>query len=133
MTQEFFKQLLPKAEIFSRGLYADPTYTVPDKVILALKKHHISFNKYTPTPLTMADLQEADLIFCMERIHEERLLDRYPQYTAKIWLLTEFAHNQRQDIEDPISLEGHAFEKAAEQLYRICQAAAQRIEQQGLK
>ena len=130
MAQEFLKRLLPQSEVFSRGIYADPTYSVPLKVIQALNSHQIIFTQHTSTPLTALDLQNADLIFCMEQAHEELLLDRYPQYTHKIWLLTEFAYNKPKDIEDPISLEGRAFEKAADTLYEACQQAAQRIKQE---
>ncbi len=129
MAQEFFKRLLPKTYVFSRGLYANPSYVVPQKVITALAKHDISFNGHTSTPLSADDLQTADLIFCMEQKHEEFLLDRYAQYTDKIWLLTDFAYDKRKDIEDPVSFEGRMFEKTADQLYQTCQAAARRIEQ----
>lgn len=129
MAQEFLKRLLPQAEVFSRGLYANPAYIVPQKVITALAKHDIPFTKHTSTVLSAHDLQIADFIFCMEQAHEEILLDRYAQYTDKIWLLTDFVYNKRKDIEDPISFEGRTFEKSADKLYQICQAAAKRIEQ----
>lgn len=129
MAQEFFRQLLPGNQIFSRGLYADPAYVVPQKVIQALEKHHISFSGHTPAPLTKADLEKADLILCMEQNHEEYLLDHFAQYTNKIWLLTEFAYDKREEIEDPIGLEGRGFEKAAEKLFQACQQAATRIKQ----
>ena len=91
MAQEFLRKLLPQAEVFSRGFYADPSYQVPEKIKQVLAAHQIAFTGHRSTPLTPADLQRADFIFCMEKQHEERLLDRYPQYTDKIWLLAEFA------------------------------------------
>ena len=129
MAQEFLKRLLPRTEVFSRGLYANPAYVVPQKVITALTKHDIPFTQHVSTQLTGADLEKADLIFCMEQAHEELLLDRYSQYTDKIWLLADFAYNRRENIEDPISFEGRTFEKVADKLYQTCQAAAKRIEQ----
>ena len=129
MAQEFLKQLLPQAEISSRGLYADPTYQVPHKVIQALQAHQIHFTGHTATLLNPHDLEQADLIFCMEKAHEDLLLDRYAQYTDKIWLLTEFASGEEKDIIDPITLEGQAFDKQAQLLYAICRAAATRINQ----
>lgn len=127
MAQEFLKHLLPGNEVFSRGIYANPSYIVPQKVKQALAKHQIQFTGHTSTPLTATDLQQADLIFCMEKAHEEFLLDRYSQHTDKIWLLTDFAYDKPEDIEDPIALDGRAFEKSADKLYKACQAAAQRI------
>ena len=129
MAQEFFKQLLPHVTVFSRGLYADPSYSVPSKVIFALNAHHIIYTRHQPTPLSAADLEQADLIFCMEQAHEETLLDRYAQYTDKIWLLTEYAYGKAKDIEDPISYNERDFEKSADKLFQACQVAAKRIEQ----
>ena len=130
MAQEFLKQLLPGETVFSRGLYADPTYEVPQKVKDALNAHHIPFTGHTSTPLTAQDLQQADLILCMEQAHTDRLLDRYAQYTDKIWLLTDFALDTQQDLPDPIGLEGRAFTKQVKHLHKACLAAAQRIKQQ---
>lgn len=127
MAQEFLKKLLPSAEVFSRGLYADPSYAVPQKVLQALNARQITGVEHTSTQLTAADLEAADLIFCMEAAHEERLLDRYPQYTDKIWLLTDFAFDKPQDLVDPIGFSGRSFDKLAQQLYHTCEAAAQRI------
>lgn len=132
LAQEFFKQLLPGATVFSRGLYADPTYVVPDKVKHSLSSHGIAFTGHTSTPLSPSDLQQADLIFCMEQAHEEYLLDRYPQYTDKLWLLNDFAFDKTQDLPDPISLEGRAFEKQTAALYESCQAASRQIKQKFL-
>lgn len=132
MAQEFLKKLLPQSDIFSRGLYADPSYLVPDKVVRVLAAHQIVFNTHTSTQLTVQDLAEADLIFCMEQAHEERLLDRYPQYSDKIWLLTDFAFSKPQDLQDPIGLEGRLFEKQVRRLWQVCEAAARRIQHEFL-
>ena len=75
----------------------------------------------------LESLSKSDLIFCMEQAHAEGLLDRYAQYTDKIWLLTDFAFDKPQDLQDPISLEGRAFAKQAALLYEACKAAAQRL------
>lgn len=133
MAQEFLKKLLPGVEVFSRGLYADPSYMVPDKVVKALSQHHVVFTGHTSMPLTAADLAQADLIFCMEQAHVARLEDRYPQYSDKLWLLTDFAFDNAQDLQDPIGLEGRAFEKQVTRLYEACEAAAKRITKEFLQ
>ena len=130
MAQEFLKQLLPEETVFSRGLYADPSYEVPKKVKEVLAAHHIVFTGHTSCQLCTQDLQQADLIFCMETAHADLLLDRYAQYTDKIWLLTDFAFDAPQDLPDPIGLEGRAFHKQVQHLFKACQAAAKRIKSQ---
>ena len=128
MAQEFLKQLLPGVNVFSRGLYADPTYNVPQKVVHALQMHNIKFEGHTATPLRATDLQESDLIFCMEKLHLDFLLDRYPQHTDKMWLLADFASGKEQDLVDPISFDGRVFDKFGKQLYQVCQDAAAHIQ-----
>ena len=132
MAQEFLKQLLPDAVVFSRGIYADPYYEVPAKVKNALAARHITQPLHTPAPLACVDLQQADLVFCMEERQADWLLDRYAQYTDKIWLLTEYAFDTPQDIVDPIGLDGRVFEKQAARLYDACAAAAKRMTQEKL-
>ncbi len=129
MAQEFFKQLLPNVTVFSRGLYANPSYQVPLKVKQALATYHITDTRHTPQLLTPQDMYEADLIFCMEKKHEDLLLDRFAQYTDKIWLLTEFSGEKPTDVPDPIGLEGRRFAKQAKHLYQLVQACARRITQ----
>ena len=130
MAQEFFKQLLPQETVFSRGLYANTSYQIPLKVKQALSDYHIPYTRHTPALLTPPDMQAADVIFCMEKEHEDLLLDRFAQYTDKIWLLTEFAGEKPTDVPDPIGLEGRAFTKQAARLYQLVQACARRITQQ---
>lgn len=133
MAQEFLKKLLPGVKVFSRGLYADPSYMVPDKVIKALAQYDVVFVGHVSVPLTAADLAQADLIFCMEQAHVARLEDRYPQYSDKLWLLTDFAFDNARDLQDPIGLEGRAFKKQVTRLYEACEAAAKRIKKEFLQ
>ncbi len=128
MAQELTKKWLPEVEVFSRGLYVDPSLQVPEKIIRFLAACEIAFTSHAPTQLMPKDLQEADLIFCMETEHQDKLLDRYAQYTNKIWLLYEFALGKKKTIDDPINLTGRAFEKRASELKKIVAQAIKRIQ-----
>ena len=119
MAQEFLRQLRPELTVFSRGLYADPAYHIPHKVLEFLKSQQISPITHTPTQLSAADMIEADYVFFMEQAHLDTILDRYAQYTDKCYLLAEFAEGINKDIPDPIGLEGRNFIKAAADLQRI--------------
>lgn len=127
MAQEFLKQLLPSATVFSRGLYVDPALSVPQKIKDFLSLYHIPFVSHTPVQLCKADLQTADWVFCMEPEHVNSLLDRYAQYTDKLWLLNDFAFGENTPLEDPISLSGRAFIKQAELLKKAVEACAKRL------
>ena len=130
MAQELTKQELPGATVFSRGLYVDPTLSVPDKITRFLAACNVQSAPHTPRQLAPDDLAQADLIFCMEPQHLEQLLDRYAQYTPKMWLLYDFACGKQKALEDPIGLTGRAFEKQAKELQKIVYAAAERIKKE---
>ena len=132
MAQELTKKYLPGAEAFSRGLYVDPGLQVPEKITRFLAGCGISPKPHTPTQLTQTDLEQADLIFCMEPQHQEKLLDRYAQYTDKIWLLYAFAFGKPKAIDDPIGLTGRAFEKQAQELHKTVVKALERIKKEFL-
>ena len=128
MAQELLKPLLPQAHIFSRGLYADPAYAIPHKVQAFLSQNHIAPAPHASTQLTAEDLQKADLILLMEQAHLDKLADRYAQHLGKMWLLTDFAFGKEEDLLDPISLSGRAFEKAAKRLQKAVLAAAEKLQ-----
>ena len=127
MAQEMLKHLRPEVGVFSRGLYADPNYEIPQKVLSFLQKHHIVPSTHLSTQLSEADLAAADCVFFMEQAHLDQVLDRFAQYTDKCYLLSEFATGQAADIPDPIGLTGRAFEKQAEVLKRLVNACADLI------
>ena len=130
MAQELLKRFLPNVTAFSRGMYVDPELVVPEKIIRFLHSQHLTPAPHTPKQLTPEDLQQADLIFCMEPQHQDFLLDRYAQFTDKIWLLAKYAFGKPESIEDPIGLSGRAFEKQAEQLAKTVYACAERLKKE---
>ena len=130
MAQEICKKLLPQADVFSRGIYANPSYEIPGKVTDFLSSQNITPSAHHSTQLTEKDLSNADLIFCMEQAHFNRLADRYAQYSSKLWLLNDFAFDKETDLEDPISLSGRAFIKQAVKLQKAVEAAAAKIKQE---
>ena len=113
MAQEICKTIRPDIQAFSRGLYANPFYEVPDKVTAFLRSRGIVAGPHTPTQLSDPDLQAADYVFVMEPAHLEQILDRYAQYTDKCYLLLDFAYGKEEALEDPICLEGKPFNKQA--------------------
>ena len=127
MAQELLKKAVPEANVFSRGLYADPSYTVPSKVLAFLAEQGVTPAPHTPAPLQAQDLQTADLILLMQQRHLDQLADRYAQHSDKMYLLNDFAFGQEKDVADPISLSGKAFEKAATQLTLAIQAIAKQL------
>jgi len=119
--ERLLKALLKKnrntgIEVISRGFYASPNYEVPSKIKDFLTDNGADYENHTSTQLSQEDLDTSDLIFVMESPHLEMLLDNYPQYTDKIFLLLDYAYDKEEDMPDPISKTGRAFNKIMEQL-----------------
>lgn len=127
MAQELCKKFLPQAEVFSRGVYADPSVRVPEKVWLFLQKNGVEKSAHGAAPLRKEDLEKADFIFFMEQRHLDAWADRYAQYGDKMWLLNDFAYNQETDVPDPISLSARAFDNSARRLLQTVKAAAEKL------
>ena len=127
MAEELLRPLLPGCTVFSRGLYADASYRVPAKVTDFLQKNAISAPPHTSTQLAKDDLEKADIIFFMEQAHLDKISDSYAQYLDKMWLLNDYAFGQEEDLQDPISLSGRAFEKSAERLKKAVTAVAEKL------
>ena len=100
---------------------------MPAKVTDFLQKNGIAVPPHTSTQLTKEDLEKADVIFFMEQAHLDKISDRYAQYLDKMWLLNDYAFGREEDLEDPISLSGRAFEKSAERLKKAVTAAAEKL------
>ena len=66
----------------------------------------------------------------MELRHLDFLLDRYAQYTGKLWLINDFAFGQETAVEDPIGLHGRAFEKQARILQKAVLACVARLKKE---
>ncbi len=130
MAQEILKKELPQAEVFSRGLYADPAVRVPDKIRRFLVQSGIAPRAHTPVLLSKEDAACADFIFLMERRHLDALADRWAEYSDKMWLLRDFVFGEDKDVPDPIGLSGRAFERNARCLLQTVHAAAAKLRQE---
>ena len=127
MAQELLKQLRPELDVFSRGLYADPDFTVPEKVRLFLAGQKIDVLPHTPTQLCATDMAEADLVLLMEQTQLAHVLDAFAQHTDKCYLLLDYAYGQEKDLPDPIGLTGKSFVKQAQVLRDAVCACDKRI------
>lgn len=129
--QELLKRYLPEVEVFSRGMYADPAYTVPQKIWDYLQTKAVAPSAHQSTLLCKQDLERADYVFVMEQKQADLLLDRYAQYTDKIYLLSDFAFDQPTDVADPVGLSGRAFVKQMDLLDKAVRSCAEKLKQKG--
>lgn len=131
MAQELLKQKFAQAgfeaEVISRGLYADSYMRVPQKVTDYLKSQNIVLAPHTPALLDKETIKNCDIILVMEQAQVDEILDRYAEFSNKIFLLAEFSSNKEADIKDPVGLQGNAFTKAADGLKKEIEAIICRL------
>ena len=101
----------------SRGIYAQDFYAVPQKLWDFLKSKGIERIEHKSTLLTKEDLQNNDLILTMTDDQKEFILDKYAQFTDKVFLLQEYVYEKEEEVKDPISFSGSSFNKVMEQIY----------------
>lgn len=114
-------------EVFSRGLYANPDYVIPDKIKDFLKSNGAAAEGHISTLVSIADLERADLVLVMTQDILDSLLDRAPQYTEKIFLLLDYAYGKEKDMPDPIALSGRPFEKIMTELKEAVEVVFNKI------
>lgn len=125
IAQEILKNLLNKNNIsnitvISRGTYALSYLKVPQKIKDFLSKKNIPYtNEHIPTQYSKQDLSSSDLIFVMTNEQLDSIIDKYAEFSEKIYLLSNYALDEDTEIEDPISYEGKKFEKIADKLNTI--------------
>jgi len=127
IAEKLMKKFRPDDEIFSRGIYADPDFAVPQKVKDYLETQGIRYEKHIPALLEKEDMEEADYIFLMENEHYELLAEKWSQFIRKMYLLAKYAGEKKTDIEDPIGLRGRAFVKSIDRLNKIVESASSKL------
>ena len=124
ISQEILKYLLQKdnrtdVEVISRGTYALDYLTVPKKIQDFLTENKIVYKNHIPTQYSRQDIVSSDFVFVMTKDQYEEIIDKYSEYSDKIHILEQYVSNKTRDIEDPISLEGNSFKKAATAIKNI--------------
>lgn len=94
--------------VFSRGIAGSPLFQVPEVVNRLLAEENLDVSGHQSQTVSGADLEKADLVLVMEKLHKDVLTQRFPQYSKKFFLLAENSG----DIPDPIG--------QSEEVYRRC-------------
>lgn len=104
-------------EAISRGIYAQDFYAVPDKLWAFLAGKGIGKIDHKSTLLTKQDLENCDLILTMTADQKEDILDRFAQFTDKVFMLKEYVYDKEEEVKDPISFGTSSFNKVMEKVY----------------
>ena len=102
----------------SRGIYAQDFYAVPDKLWSFLASKGIERTEHKSTLLTKEDLENNDLILTMTQDQKDDILDKFAQFTDKVFMLQEYVYDKEDEVKDPISFGIYGFNKVMEKVYQ---------------
>ncbi len=128
----FLRDFLTKAQrddvkVISRGIYAQSYFEVPSKITNFLASKSINQPPHTSALLTRQDMQDCTLVLTMTEDQKEYILDKYAQFSDKVFTLHEYVYGKEQSIKDPVSLTGRSFEKVLEEIYKTVQDLSKKI------
>jgi protein-tyrosine-phosphatase len=95
-------------ECGSAGLAAFNGVPAAQDAVEACKEKGIDLSAHQSQPLSKALVIESDLILTMTGKHKESILRKMPELESKISLLSDYAGQGIEDVEDPV---GQSFEQ----------------------
>jgi len=113
-------------KIESAGVWDMGEQQVAANTQLVLKERGIELNDHTSRTVTGTMLSEFNLVPVMEDIHKEVLKLAFPEYTDRIYMLSEMV-GEIYDIVDPIGGSLADFEETALEMGRILTEGLEKI------
>lgn len=107
-----------KLKAKSAGIFADEGTPVSIKSVEALKELNIDISSYNSKSIETIDLEKIDLVLVMGKNHKRLLIEKYPHIVDRIFLLNEYAFDEKKDIEDPFGGDLEVYRLARDQIYR---------------
>ena len=100
----------------SAGLDARSGRAADERAIRIASEFGVSLAEHVASPLSKAMIEDADVVFVMDRVNEARLLMRYPQARKKLLLLGSFAPKRlvADEIPDPYNADENAIRRCYE-------------------
>jgi len=120
------KDAIDQWKIESAGVWDMGEQQVASNTQLVLKERGIELNNHTSRTVTGTMLSEFNLVLVMEDIHKEVLKLAFPEYTDRIFMLSEMV-GEIFDIVDPIGGALADFEETALEMERILTKGLEKI------
>ncbi len=109
---ELFAGALPPATIASAGLSAFPGGPAASEAISVLKKRGLNLANHQSHSITERTLRQADLILAMTSSHRSAILERMPELSSKVHLIS----GGNSDVSDPFGGDEAGYEVCADEL-----------------
>jgi protein-tyrosine-phosphatase len=114
-------------QIESAGIFAQPGYPTAYNTLEVLGGRGIDLSDYRSRPFTRQMVEDFNLILAMERNQREALRAAFPQYSGKIFMLSQMVGNRVIDVVDPMGGPLVEFEETAREIEQILEKGHARI------
>lgn len=128
------------AQAESAGTGAIEGYPAAEYTIIVSKEFGIDTTPHLSRPINLEMIERADLILCMGLNNKLELIESYPDFQEKIFLLRQFSTNDSDKfhtIEDPFGGPKESYEKTfldiREEIFRIWPEITRRIEEKWMQ
>lgn len=113
--------LAGEVSVRSAGVWATHGTEASPSGVAVLAKKGIPQSQHRSQPVTMALLDQVDIILVMEEAHRRSLFHQAPHHLGKVFLLTEMA-GKHADVADPYGGSIAEYEKTAALLQDLIEA-----------
>ena len=98
-----------------------------ENAVKIMEEMGVDISDHMSRQLAKEDVESADLVLVMTHIHKNTLLDLYPQYAEKIYLLPEFAFGTDEEISDPFGGDEQEYRECAAELKKAMDAVYEKV------
>lgn len=104
--------------ITSCGTEAYSENKATNDAIYSISKYGVNMINHRATNLEEANIEEADYIICMTKMHYRVVIEKYPKLTDKVYILKQMVIDKKEyiDIDDPWGLDLQVYSGCAEEI-----------------
>lgn len=106
-------------EISSAGLMTKDGFSASENSILAMVKKNIDIKKHKSRFATEKILFDNDIIITMTKNHKDIIIEQFPELEEKVFMLSEYANNTQEDVDDPYGQDIDYYKKVAVEIEEL--------------
>lgn len=112
--------------VSSAGIMAGEHFPATYQACEAMRMQGLDLGEHRSRQLTVAGIQEADLILTMSKSHKERIIGMVPEAKGKVYTLGEYA-SADSDIDDPFGGDCRVYVQTAAVIEQLLTQAWKKI------
>lgn len=100
-----------------------------ENAVKIMEEMDVNISDHMSRQVNKEDIEDADLVLVMTSSHRNILIDLYPQYSDKIYTISEYAYGTDGDIVDPFGGDEEEYRECACQLKEAVEAVCAKVKE----